>query len=137
MKNFKRITFCYMFIAFFYSVNAFADSFSGAWDWNVAPSTSTFSIKLKQQGGGLRGQYCAVAQNGNKIDCDDEENPNIEGNVDATGQSATVRFSSFFGAKSGKAQVTMRDGHLVWHVIRKPIGGEFYAPKNAVLDRHE
>ncbi|MEM5293752.1 hypothetical protein VSR82_05350 [Burkholderia sp. JPY481] len=135
MKKLKKVTLG--FIVLICNACAFADSFSGLWDWNDAPGPSTFSIKLKEQGRVLRGQYCAVAQNGNKIDCDDEQNANIEGHVDAAGQSAVVRFSSFFGAKSGKAQLKIDDGRLVWHIIKKPVEGEVYAPKHAVLDRQQ
>ncbi|NIE55017.1 MULTISPECIES: hypothetical protein [unclassified Burkholderia] len=113
-----------------------ADQLSGEWDWDNAPSTMTFSIDLKQQGGKLKGQYCAVAQNGKKTDCDDESNPNIYGIVDGVGKSAVVNFSSFFGAKNGKATLKIIDGHLVWHIIKSPFGGEFYAPKDAVLTPH-
>lgn len=113
-----------------------ADPFSGEWDWNNAPNAMTFSIDLKQQGGKLQGQYCAVAQNGNKTDCDDEKNPNIYGIVDSTGKSAIVNFSSFFGAQNGKAMLKVTDGHLVWHIMKAPNGGEFYAPKDAILAPH-
>ncbi|WP_306716775.1 hypothetical protein [Burkholderia dolosa] len=75
-----------------------ADPFAGEWGWNNVPNTMMFSIDLKQQGDKLRGQYCAVAQNGNKSDCDDEKNHNIDGVVDSTGKSAIVNLCSFFGA---------------------------------------
>jgi hypothetical protein len=78
-----------------------------------------------------------VAQNGNKTDCDDEKNQNANGIVNANGQSAAVHFSSFFGAQRGKAHLNLHDGHLFWHIIKNPDDGEFYAPKDAILDRHE
>lgn len=113
-----------------------APLFLGEWDWNDAPSTTTFSIDIKQHGNELIGQYCAVAQNGNKIDCDDEENPNIDGVVDSAGKSAIVSFSSFFGAKNGRATIKISGGHLIWHIVKKPSEGEFYAPKDAILTPH-
>lgn len=136
MKIFKNIIMGCALIFFFHSMSAFSHSFNGEWDWNDAPSSRTFSVSIKQDGRKLHGQYCAVAQNGNRTDCDDEENPNIDGSIDATGQSAIVTFSSFFNAKNGKAELRMRDGHLSWHIIKKPTGGEFYAPRDAVLDKH-
>jgi hypothetical protein len=111
-----------------------ANEFSGEWGWNNASGTMTFSIDLKQRGDKLLGQYCAVAQNGNKTDCDDEENPNISGIIDNTGKSATVNFFSFFGAKNGKAIIKVSDGRLVWHIVKKPSQGEFYAPKDAIME---
>ncbi|CAN7757023.1 hypothetical protein [Paraburkholderia hospita] len=115
---------------------AYAHSFEGSWNWSVAPSTRTFSIELNAHGNVLKGQYCAVAENGNRTDCDDERNTNIDGVIDRTGQSATVHFSSFFGAKNGKARIAIQNDHLLWHITKNPDDGEFYAPSDAVLDRH-
>ena len=111
------------------SGRVYASSFEGNWNWSIAPSIRTFSIELNAHD-------CAVAQNGNRTDCDDEGNPNIDGIIDRTGQSATVHFSSFFGAKNGKARIAIRNGHLLWHITKNPDDGEFYAPNDAVLDRH-
>ncbi|MCG5074703.1 hypothetical protein [Paraburkholderia tagetis] len=91
-------------------------------------------IDLKQDGCKLYGQYCAVAQNGNKVDCDDDEN--IDGDTDEAGKEAIVNFSSFFGARNGVAEIKVSDGHSLWHVLQRPTGGEFYAPNDAVLDRN-
>lgn len=115
---------------------AYAHSFEGNWNWSVAPSPRTFSIELNAYGNVLKGQCCAVAENGNGTDRDDERNPNIDGIIDHTGQSATVCFSSFFGARNGKARIALQNGHLLWHITRNPGDGEFYAPSDAVLDRH-
>lgn len=111
-------------------------SFSGEWDWTDAPDSQTFSMKLKIQGNQLVGQYCAVSQNGQKTDCDDEKNPNIHGELDKYGRSVFVEFSSFFGAKKGDAVLKFNKERLIWHVTKNPVGGDFYAPEDAVLDRH-
>ncbi|WP_162601022.1 hypothetical protein [Paraburkholderia sp. C35] len=136
MKIANRIFMGYLLIVGFDSTSVFAQSFSGEWDWNNAPSSRAFSLALAQRENHINGQYCAVAQNGNKTDCDDEKNENITGDISGNGQFATVSFSSFFGAANGKAELRMRDGHLIWNITRMPNGGEFYAPKDAVLDRH-
>jgi len=130
-----KVFICFLFVAVFLSGGASAHSFSGEWVWNNSPAARTFSIEIKQQGGELQGQYCAVAQNGSRVDCDDEVNQNIGGNVDSNGVSATVRFSSFFGAKNGEARIEVNGDHLHWHIIKNPDGGEFYSPRDAVLDR--
>jgi hypothetical protein len=109
--------------------------FTGQWYWEGAPETKTFSINIRQQGKWLRGRYCAVVQNGNKIDCDQEDVENIYGVVDMNGTSSTVEFTSFFGAENGKATLKIQNGRLIWRIVRKPIGGYFYAPSEAVLDR--
>ncbi|WP_156437143.1 hypothetical protein [Burkholderia sp. RF2-non_BP3] len=121
------------------SINGVAspiDSFSGEWDWVDAPDTMTFSIDLTQNGTKLYGQYCAVAQNGNKVDCDGKADANINGIVDIAGRSAIVNFSSFFGARNGKASLNISNGRLVWHIVKIPADGEFYAPKKAILVSH-
>jgi hypothetical protein len=110
-------------------------AFSGEWDWNDAPESRTFSLKIEQQGNRIKGQYCAVSQNGNKIDCDDEDNQNINGATDVAGTSAVVEFSSFFGATKGRAMLKISNGRLSWRILKNPTGGEFYAPMAAVLDR--
>lgn len=110
-------------------------TFSGSWDWADSPQSRNFSIILKQQRSKLSGQYCAVAENGNRIDCDDDEHPNIHGSVDAEAMTASVGFSSFFGAENGRALLKIDGGRLIWKIIKDPIGGDFYAPKNAVLKR--
>ncbi|WP_133662352.1 hypothetical protein [Paraburkholderia sp. BL10I2N1] len=133
MKILKNIPLGCALIVFSYSVCAFSHSFNGEWNWNDVPISRTFSVDLKQHGRKLRGQYCAVAQNGNRVDCDDEENSNIEGDIDAAGQSAIVSLSSFFWGEKWKGEA---DGHLIWHIIKNPTGGEFYAPRDAILDRH-
>ncbi|WP_133300346.1 hypothetical protein [Paraburkholderia lacunae] len=111
-------------------------SLSGEWDWADAPESRTFSIDLKLNGNQIVGQYCAVAQSGNKTDCDDEKNPNLHGELDRAGRSAAVEFTSFFGAKKGKAVLKISKGRLIWHVTQDPVDGEFYAPRDAVMDRH-
>jgi hypothetical protein len=131
----KNDLWCLILIAITISGQASAQSLTGKWDWSDAPNSRTFSIEIKQWGKKIEGQYCAVAQNGNRVDCDDERNPNIKGMIDGAGRPATVEFSSFFGAQDGKATLTLEKNRLIWHVIKIPVGGEFYAPNDAVLDR--
>jgi len=97
--------------------------FSGDWVWFMAPNSRAFSIKLRQTGRDVSGQYCAIVQNGNRIDCDDEENPNMYGVANSSGTDAIVEFSSFFGATKGKSQLKIVNGQLIWHVERAPSGG--------------
>lgn len=131
----KVLARCLLFFAMAACGLASAQSFNGEWDWNDAPGSKTFSIYIKQHGNRLEGQYCAVAQNGNKIDCEDDGKPNVAGIIDEAEQSSIVDFYSFFGAQSGKALLRISKGRLIWHIIESPKGGEFYAPQNAILDR--
>lgn len=117
------------------STKARVTSFSGAWDWSAAPRSRTFSIDLKQDGRKIYGQYCAISLNGARIDCDDKDNPNILGQIDSSGKLATVEFSSYFGAKQGRATMRISKGRIIWKITIDPHGGYFYAPRDAVLDR--
>lgn len=114
----------------------YAKPFTGQWDWDEAPSSRAFSLKLIQNGTILSGQYCAVAGNGNRVDCDDEEIQNITGSIDNSGKSAAIDFYSFFDARGGKASLSLKNNHLVWLIIKNP-QGEFYAPQKAILMRHK
>jgi hypothetical protein len=109
--------------------------FDGEWGSAVA-SNGTFSISLRQTVSRIIGQYCAIAKNGNKIDCDPENNPNITGVVNGHSGVASLTFSSFFGATTGKATIVRGNGQLIWHVVEAPQGGESYAPLNAILQRN-
>ncbi|MBB3213807.1 hypothetical protein FHW67_003108 [Herbaspirillum sp. Sphag1AN] len=106
---------------------------SGDWEWLNAPESQTFSIHLEQHGRNLIGQYCAVTQSGNKIDCDADKNPNIHGMLDETGTIAVVDFSSFFGGDNGKASLNFDGKSLMWHITRQPVDGQSYAPTAATL----
>jgi hypothetical protein len=132
----KHILLVYMLLASSLVKSApLEDIFTGQWHWEGAEQAKTFSINIKQRGKWLRGRYCAVVQNGNKIDCDPEDVENIYGVVDMSGTSSIVEFTSFFGAENGKATLKIKNGRLIWRIVRKPIGGYFYAPSEAVLDR--
>jgi hypothetical protein len=109
--------------------------FSGTWEWEDAPQARSFSIKLRQHGQRLFGQYCAVAQGGNRIDCDNGGDRNIRGIVNADGVQAMARFSSFFGAKDGAAIISLSGDKIKWRIIKDPVGGDFFAPHEAVMMR--
>lgn len=109
--------------------------FSGTWEWEDAPQARFFSIKLRQRGKQLTGQYCAVAQGGNRIDCDNGGDRNIRGVVNADGVQAMATFSSFFGAEDGAAIISLSGDKIKWRIIKDPVGGDFFAPHEAVMMR--
>jgi hypothetical protein len=100
---------------------------------------SSFVLKLHKTGsGGLKGSYCFITQEGNRIDCDsDDSQENLEGTVDASGSHATVHFYSFFGAKNGVAELSIHDGKLHWDVVKAPTGDFFYGPDKAALTKED
>jgi hypothetical protein len=92
----------------------------------------------------LRGSYCAVALDGNRIDCDpqDEAKVNIWGTV--SGNAAEVQFFPYYGigmgdpgTDIGKAKLVLRGNQLEWIVTEPPSNGHYWCPDKAVLDREK
>jgi len=111
-----------------------ATKFSQDWESEVTQSNgelSTFSLHIEINGNNVTGRYCAIYRNGNKIDCSTIEENNIFGKIE--NNLMTVSFNSFFNAKSGIASISLKDDNLTWKITKAPQGGEFYAPKNAIL----
>ncbi len=85
--------------------------------WENIGKSSSFTIDLVQNGEHVRGKYCFITNNGNRIDCaeqDDEDN--ITGDI--KNGVAKVVFESTFGG-SGVAIVKMVDGKLIYKVEDK------------------
>jgi hypothetical protein len=112
-------------------------NFQGKWwakgnDWG-------FDLKLAQKGNKLTGNYCAVAENGNKIDCDDKESENISGDI--KDNVAKIKFISNFRMNgtdadhTGKAEITLKNGRLYWIVTKPTRNGYYYCPDKATLKR--
>jgi hypothetical protein len=129
---------CGLIFAFFsYPVYAI-DGFTGQWSGeNVVndQNSSTLTLDIIQKGDVINGQYCYVTQNGNRIDCPDDDTINLHGKV--KGSSSIINFDSSFGAKNGKAKITIDDNKMKWEILIKPEGGRFYAPEKYDLTKKE
>ena len=125
-------------------ISAFADSeydFSGRWNWDT--DGRSFSIDLWQDIDILRGEYSAIALNGDRIDScdpDDSVRVNIFGVI--KGNIAEVSFFSYYGigmgapgSCMGKARLVLKDNHIEWLVTEAPSNGYFWCPLNAILKR--
>lgn len=105
---------------------------SGEWFYEVNSADNklmnrTFQINIVVTDGILSGQYCAIARNGNKIDCSDDEINNLTGEI--AGGKYKVNFSSFFGGKNGEAEITiLNENSINWKIVKNVEGGECYAP---------
>ncbi|TWP31078.1 hypothetical protein ETU08_03465 [Apibacter muscae] len=96
---------------------------------------NTFSINFGEiKGDSIFGQYCAVAREGRKIDCDTDEIFNIKGII--KDNIIKISFTSFFNAKNGKAKIIITDSLLRWVITKYP-EGESYAPKESTLTKSE
>ena len=90
-------------------------SFDGI--WISERESSSFTIDLTETGDHISGKYCFITNNGNRIDCaeqDDEDN--ITGTI--VNGKAQVSFDSTFGG-TGKASFIIKDGELIYHIEDK------------------
>ena len=112
---------------------------TGEWFYELNSSENellnrTFQINIIVKDGILKGQYCAIAKNGNKIDCSDDEINNLSGEI--TGDKIKVKFFSFFGGKNGEAKISILNENSINWKITKPVeDGESYAPKYCRLTK--
>ncbi|PDO89726.1 hypothetical protein [Kosakonia sacchari] len=109
---------------------ASATDFSGQWHGSES-NESTLTLKLSQQNNKLTGSYCFISQRGNRIDCPDEQQDNLRGEV--KNNTAIVTFDSSFGGKNGKATLVINGDKLAWHLTQPPEHGDYYAPENYAL----
>jgi hypothetical protein len=105
--------------------------YSGVWHWTS--TRSTFTLTLIQKQDSLLGYHCAVAQNGNRIDCPDKSETTIRGII--LKDSAIVTFRSTYSRKDGTAIIKKTDANSIFWKINKPPSGEFFLPDNAILTR--
>lgn len=117
------------------------DDLSGEWRYikkssgEEKVSEEMFTLKIIQIGNRIKGQYCAIANSGGKIDCENEENFNIQGII--KNGKIHVEFYSFFSTPNnkGKAEISInKDNTLRWVVTQAP-KGEFYAPDNVIMTK--
>ncbi|WP_309609201.1 hypothetical protein [Flavobacterium sp.] len=110
-------------------------NFSGTWNYEFNSDENellnkTFELNLVQNNDIIKGQYCAVAKGGRKIDCNDNKSFNITGKI--KDKIAYVDFTGFYDPKSkGKAKLYFDNGNLVWEILS--VKGEVYAPKKVIL----
>lgn len=96
-----------------------------------------FTLRIIQKGNHIKGQYCAIANSGGKIDCENEEIFNVQGILE--NEKITAEFYSFFGSSNDKGKVDIfinSDNTLKWNITKAP-KGEFYAPDNVILTKKD
>ncbi|WP_169927064.1 hypothetical protein [Mucilaginibacter auburnensis] len=106
-----------------------------SWRWRSENQRQEFTIKiLKLTEDSLLAQYCAVYNNGQKLDCDFNENANIKAAFDPGRKIYTGKFKSFFNSGYGICSIKLTDNSLVWEIVKIPTG-TYYAPEKCILNR--
>ena len=139
----KRIIFI---VVIFFTVagckaqNANNTDFAGDWYYQFSSDQNPelnqrFILKLNQSKRVIKGRYCAISRNGNKIDCSkDKSAHNIKGKVKQ--DTAFVKFEGFYDkTATGNAKLYFKTGQLVWKIYES--SGEIYAPNRAILNKKE
>jgi hypothetical protein len=116
-----------------YAFNAYSQSnYSGDWGWDV--KTANFSISIIQKDNIIKGTHCAIAQNGNRIDCDVaylDNNKSIFGIV--KGDSVLVTFISAYCGKPGTAVIKRINATQIQWRITKQTDGISFIPGNVIM----
>lgn len=107
--------------------------FVGKWAYKYPDSTEIFSLNIVQTGNKLSGSYCDVFDNGNRMDCADEDRASFTLAVPKS-NSFTTSYISAYGKAHGLVKITVSGKHLIWQVIRRP-SGENYSPRYVTLTK--
>jgi hypothetical protein len=118
--------------------NVFLD---GEWEFIYNPNNNelpdiVFTLLIqKTKNNEFIAQYCAIAQKGNRIDCSNDEEFNVNGKINENKIDAT--FYSFFDNKKSKGNVELillDNKTLQWSITKKP-DSEFYAPTKCIFKK--
>ena len=102
------------------------------WVWQSNNDERTFSIILTKSADGYNGTYCAVAMSGRRVDCSPKSATPFITRINGEVFKFKTNYSSVFG----EASLTLTGEELHWEILVPP-RGEHYAPKRAVLKRHQ
>lgn len=107
------------------------------WRWRSDDKSREFTVKiLKLTKDSLVAQYCAVYNNGEKMDCDFDQNINIKATFDKKKNAYVGTFNSFFNSGNGICSIQRSDSSLFWKILKIP-AGEYYAPTECILKKKE
>ncbi|EAZ4761906.1 hypothetical protein ZQ34_005151 [Salmonella enterica subsp. salamae] len=85
--------------------------------WESMNKSSTFSIDINQSGEHIRGKYCFITNNGNRVDCVEQDDAdNISGSIKSG--VAKVQYESTFGGQ-GRATIVLKDKKMIYTIDDK------------------
>ncbi|SFN25547.1 hypothetical protein SAMN05421594_1872 [Chryseobacterium oleae] len=107
------------------------------WRWKSEDKSQEFTLKiLRITKDSLYAQYCAVYNNGQKLDCDFEKNINIKTAFNIEKNAYVGNFFSFFNPSKGVCLIQRTGNGIVWEILEIP-NGEYYAPNKCILKKEE
>lgn len=111
------------------------NKFLGSWSWVSSDESASFGFNLKPgtEMGSVYGNYCAVAFNGNRVDCDPYKKDSFIGTLN--GDELKINFIDAYGGGVGTAILNYNsDNSISWKITEKPDGG-YYIPENVILEK--
>ena len=115
--------------------NTATNNLSGKWEWKENNLAFTFDIYIKQTGDSITGNYCAIANNGNKIDCSVENDDNCNMYGKQVNNVTVLTFTSCYMEAKGEAIITYnpKKDELIWKLGNTT--DIVFAPDSAILKR--
>jgi len=111
--------------------------FIGEWANNSHPEKPddiSMRIWLTEEKGLVKGRYCLIYDNGNRMDCSNDNEDNIHGVLNHQG-IALLNFNSWFGEKHGKAEFSVNGDYAHWHLLSPPVNSDHFFPKDIKLTK--
>ncbi|OXB09380.1 hypothetical protein B0A81_06310 [Flavobacterium plurextorum] len=113
----------------------------GKWEWKYNPNNEDvpdmlFTLLIqKSNGNEFIAQYCAIDEKGNRIDCSNEKEYNVNGII--KGNKIEATFYSFFDSKKTEANVELlilNKDSIQWQITKK-VNSELYVPTKCILTK--
>ncbi len=132
MKN--QFSVCSFLLLFLIPLFGSAQDISGNWSWQAENGEAQMEITLDAEGSNYTGHHCAVFQNGDRIDCVDEDDP-VSMRIQRTAENefeGIIR--SGYSPSEGKIKLHFdpENETLLFELIEAP-GNIYYLPKRAIF----
>ena len=124
----------FLLLLFFMPLCGSAQDISGNWFWQAEDGQAQMEISLKAEGEEYIGYHCAVFQNGNRIDCVEEDKPASIGIKKSAKNTFEGIIRSRYAASEGKIKLRFHPetSSLFFEILQVP-DGIYYLPKKAIL----
>ncbi|MFD1094388.1 hypothetical protein [Salegentibacter chungangensis] len=127
-----------LLIFLFISFTGIAQDLQGNWAWTSGNGQHTFNLRLSENGNGmLSGSHCAVFFNGDKIDCEKQNNGRYSLTLMRIKQDiykGTIKSAASLSEGKIRLIYNKRMKNIMFSLTSPP-PGEYYLPQEAVLER--